>query len=345
MRNWKDLLVTPEQSILDVMKIIEKHGKKFAIVCDQAKHLKGIVTDGDIRRGLLAGIPTTNEVSEVMNKNPKYALDTDPKIELIKQFENTSISYLLIVNADKHIKQVVSMDDLVVAEPKANSVVLMAGGLGSRLGELTTDCPKPMLKIAGKPILETIISKFKQHGFSDFHISVNYKAEMIEDYFKNGDAFDVNIHYLKEPKRLGTAGSLSLLPKMDKSFLVMNGDVLVKVDFSLMQDYHEKKNFDITIGVRKYEVQIPYGVLQINGEKVYGIEEKPLKTHLISTGVYVLDPTVLSLIPGDTYFDMTSLIDAALKNGLNVGVFEIDDYWIDIGHKDDFLKANNTFKD
>lgn len=343
MNNWKEFVVTPHYTILETMKIIGQQGKKFAIVCESNFQLVGVVTDGDIRRGLLAGAAVSDPISKVMNKNPIVVNIGASKREMLQKAESTSIDYLIVIDQNGYLENIISLPELKINDQKPNSVVIMAGGLGVRLGELTTDCPKPMLKVGNKPILERIMEQFKLQGFSNFILSVNYKAELIEEYFGNGEKFGVEIEYVKEPIRLGTAGSLSLIQQARYPLIVINGDVLIKIDFSLMFDFHQKKNFDITVCTRTYEVQIPYGVIKTKNELVTAIEEKPLKKHLINTGVYVLSPKALELIPHNTYFDMTQLIELSVKNKLRVGAFEIDDFWIDIGHKDDFYKANNSY--
>jgi len=219
---------------------------------------------------------------------------------------------------------------------------LMAGGLGSRLGELTKDTPKPLLKVGTKPILEVILENFISHGFHRFYISVNYKAEMIRDYFGDGSRWGVEIRYLHEHKRLGTAGALSLLPDNPTlPVLVMNGDLLTKVNFRQLIDFHNETNSKATMCVREFELQVPYGVVQIANHRLRAIEEKPVQRFFVNGGIYVLSPDMLQFIPEDSFYDMPTLFDEIIARGEETSVFPIREYWIDIGRADDFERAND----
>ena len=224
----------------------------------------------------------------------------------------------------------------------------MAGGLGTRLRPLTEDCPKPLLKIGGTPVLETILEGFINKGFDTFYISVNYKAEMIESYFGDGSRWGVNIEYLRETQRLGTAGSIRLLPeKPDLPFLVMNGDLLTKVDFAQLLEFHlnnqKLSSAMATMCVREYNMQIPYGVVRQEGNRLTRLDEKPIQRFFVNGGIYVFEPDMIDLIPEDEYFDMTHLFDKMMKNNHKTVVFQIREYWMDIGHKGDFETADGEY--
>jgi NDP-sugar pyrophosphorylase family protein len=221
-----------------------------------------------------------------------------------------------------------------------NWVVLMAGGLGSRLGELTRSCPKPLLRVGPQPILEIILERFIEHGFRQFFISINYKKEMIRDYFGDGSRWGVVIDYLEEYDRMGTAGSLALLPDRPAApLLVMNGDLLTRVDFARALEFHYERDVQATMCVRKFSQTVPYGVVEVDQHHLLRIVEKPVEEYLVNAGIYVLDPDVLSLIPGGEYMDMTDLFRRVLQAGHTTAAFPFDDYWLDIGRMPDFQQA------
>jgi NDP-sugar pyrophosphorylase family protein len=236
------------------------------------------------------------------------------------------------------------LDYLLEAPERENWVVLMAGGLGTRLAPLTDNCPKPLLKVGNKPILETIIENFISHGFKRFYLSVNYKAEMIEEYFGDGSRWGAEIRYLREDKKMGTAGALGLIPEpLTQPFLVMNGDLLTKVNFSQLLNFHQEQNAHATMCVREYDFQVPYGVVSVDKHRIKSIEEKPVHRFFVNAGIYVLDPEAVSLIPADMPYDMTSLFEQMTANEREVIAFPVREYWLDIGHRDDFERAAGDF--
>jgi len=221
----------------------------------------------------------------------------------------------------------------------------MAGGLGNRLRPLTEQCPKPLLKVGGKPLLENIVQGFAGYGFRKFYISVNYMAEMIETYFGDGSRFGVSISYIHEDNQLGTAGALGLLPEVPRdSFFVINGDLLTQINFSHLLDFHSQHHSLATMCIKEYHYQVPFGVVQVNGEKLSALDEKPVQTFFVNAGIYVLEPSILDFIPRNHYFDMTMLFDRIMKKGLKPRVFPIREYWLDIGQLEDYKKANGDFK-
>ena len=333
-------------NIIEAMKIIEKFPEKIALIISEDQKIVGTVTDGDIRRGLIRNISVNDPVQLIMNNNPITLPAGTSLKEIKKVMEKRKISQIPLINMNSTVSQVVLANDLIHLNAKKNTVVLMAGGLGVRLGELTADCPKPMLKVGDKPILEVVIENLKEHGFSDFCIAVNYKAEMIESYFKDGTDFGVTIHYLREKERLGTAGALSLLKsENDLPLIVMNADVLTKVNFSQFLENHINNNLAASMCVRRYDLQVPYGVVHVTDHLIEKIEEKPTQSFFVNAGIYALNSDVLGLIPKETFYDMPSLFDQIIKNNKkSAGVFPIHEYWMDVGRKDDFHQAQVDFK-
>ncbi len=342
----KKLIVDGNTPIIQAMKVIDENTAKVALVVDSHDKLIGTVTDGDIRRGLIQNKSTNDTVQLIMNPNPTVFQYGESK-ELIDQLMKAKKIYQIpLVDPQGKIVDLILSEQLFDPEEKPNIVVLMAGGLGSRLGELTENCPKPMLNVGDKPILHGVIENLKAHGFNHFIISVNYKAEIIEEYFKDGSAYGVHISYIKEKQKMGTAGSLSLLKKENKyPFLVMNGDVLTKVDFTQFLSQHVQSNNLASMCVHKYESQIPFGVVHVSGDKIVSIEEKPIYDHLVSAGIYALDPEILSLIPENSFFDMPTLFRKIISlHPGRAGVFPVYEYWIDVGRKDDFNRAQKDYK-
>lgn len=345
-KELKNMLISYNQSLLQAMKLIDANSKGILLVIKENNILVGTITDGDVRRAILSGHELNMSISKIYNRNCIYAYENVSIHEIKQNFIEKKIRLLPIVDKNKKIVDYYEIDDMIDYNKiqKENKVLIMAGGLGTRLKPFTNNFPKPMLKVGSKPILETIIEQFRDYGFSNILISVNYKAEIIENYFGNGENFGVSIKYIKEDKRLGTAGAIRLAEKYldsDKAFFVINGDVLTNLNFYDLLKYHSENNYKMTIGSRIYETQIPFGVINTEEACVTSLEEKPVIKHLVSGGVYVLNPEVIENIPNNEYFDITQLIDIIIKKKNKVGSFPITDYWIDIGRLDDYYKANN----
>lgn len=342
----KSICLNQDDSIVEAMKVIEKSKRKIAIVIASDGKLLGTITDGDIRRGLIKNISINDPVHMIMNRNPVSFSEKESPETIERIMSSKNISHIPVLDSAGRVIDLLMGKSLKGLQKKSNTVVLMAGGLGTRLGELTADYPKPMLKVRGKPILEIVLQNLKDHGFENFIIAVKFKAEVIEDYFKDGSLFGVKIKYVKEKERMGTCGALSLINfENDLPLIVMNGDVLTKVDFSQFLENHVNNDYMASICVRNYDFQVPFGVVQVEGQIVTQIEEKPTQKFLVNAGVYAFNQDVLKLIPRDSYFDMPELINKILtKHNQRAGVFPIHEYWMDVGRRDDFNQAQNDFK-
>lgn len=346
MNSCTHVFVSSVDSVLDSIEIIDKGGLQIALVVDENQRLLGTVTDGDIRRALLRGVSLQSPVSEVMNPNPITAGIQDAKEAVFGMMKLKRIHHIPIVGHQGEVIRIDTLDGMVQSNDKDNWVVIMAGGLGTRLRPLTENCPKPLLRVGSKPLLETIIGNFSDYGFRKFYISVNYKSNMIKDYFGDGTRFGVQIKYLEESQRMGTAGALSLLPAgVSGPVIVMNGDLLTKVNFEQLVDFHNQQKALATMCVRDYHYQIPYGVVHMDGHKLMQIEEKPLMNCYVNAGIYVLDADVLQLVPRNTLFDMTTLFEKLNSLDCEAVVFPIREYWLDIGRRADFDKANEEFSE
>ncbi|ABC45760.1 nucleotidyltransferase family protein [Salinibacter ruber] len=346
MNNWREIAVRPDESIRETLEVIDEGAVQIAIVADGHDHLQGIVTDGDIRRGILKDLDLGAPVASVMNEDPITARPQEDRQSLIDTMRARRIHQIPLVDNEGRVVGIEVLDDLLEPEARPNPVVLMAGGLGTRLRPLTDDCPKPLLEVGDKPILETILEGFIAHGFHRFYLSVNYKAGMIEDYFRDGSNWGVDISYVHEEKRLGTAGPLSLLPERpDETMIVMNGDLLTKLNFTHLLDFHREHGAVATMCVREHETQVPYGVIETDDQSMEGIEEKPTERYFVNAGIYVLEPETLGYVPENEFFDMPDLFKRLIDEGKEATVFPVREYWQDVGRKEDFHRVNGEYEE
>jgi len=338
----KDIILNQYSTIKDAINALNKGAIKIAIVLDENDNFLGTISDGDIRRAILKGYSLDDVIENIYKKNAITASINTSKEKLISLCVENSIYQIPIVENNKLV-DIAILDELLKPKEYKNKVVLMVGGLGSRLRPLTENIPKPLLKVGDKPILETIIENFKKYGFKNFIFCVNYKANMIKEYFKDGKEFGVNIEYVLEEKRMGTAGALSLIKKPKEPFFVMNGDLLTNINFENMLEYHLQNNSIATMGVREYDFQVPYGVVNMKDNKIISIEEKPIHKFFVSGGIYLLDPQVLDIIPKE-FYDMPILFEELIKQNKNVISFPIREYWLDIGRVEEYERANIEYE-
>ncbi|MBU1659482.1 nucleotidyltransferase family protein [bacterium] len=346
MNNVQNILLKSTSTIKEALKIIDDGAMKIALVIDDEGKLIGTISDGDIRRGLLKDLTLQDTIETIIFKEPTVCSMEASKETILSLALGKKLYQIPIVDHEGRPIGIEEVDALLKPTDKSNKVVLMVGGLGTRLRPLTHKLPKPMLKVGDKPILETIILNFKKYGFHNIILSVSYKSEMIEEYFGDGSKFGVNIEYIHENKRMGTAGSLSLMKqKLSEPFFVMNGDLLTNINFKHMMDYHTIYNSHATMGIREYDFEVPYGVVNIENNAITSIEEKPIYNFFVSAGVYVLNPIALESIPYDEFYDMPSLFDKLIKSGFQTLSFPIKEYWLDIGRMEEFEKANNEYSE
>lgn len=332
------LVLQDTTSFEDVVTALDQGGMGFLALVDESGILKGIVTDGDVRRAILK---KDYSLADMMNAAPEVMDASTSKREIITRLKSLHRRHMPLVNNDGEFKGVFSLDQIeFVSRP--NKVVIMAGGLGSRLGELTKNTPKPMLTVGGKPMLLHLLELFSEQGFRDFIFCVNYKKEVIQDYFKCGKKFGVKISYVEESKRLGTAGALSLIEEpISDPFFVINADVLTRLDFTDFLGAHLRGGNTASMCVKQHTYQVPFGVVNSNdSQEITNIEEKPTYCFDVNAGVYVLNPEVIYKVPDNEFFDMPSLFDRLINDGYKASVYRIDDYWIDIGRKEDLQKAH-----
>ena len=340
MRDWRSVLVSAGATVGDAIARIDASAHQIALVVDTQERLLGVMTDGDVRRAILRGVPMSAPVDSVMNTQPLTAPQGTSNKQLLALMRRHVVHQMPLVNESRQVTGVALIDDLIGAREKPNWVVLMAGGLGTRLRPLTEQTPKPMLDLHGKPILESILENLVGEGFRRFFMSVNYKAALIEEYFGDGARWGVSISYLREEQRLGTAGPLALLPEAPSlPVAVMNGDLLTQASISSLVDFHVELKSAATMAVREYDLQVPYGVVRINGERITSIEEKPVQKFLVNAGMYVLSPGALTHIPPRAYLDMPALFERLHAAGEKTVAFPLREYWLDIGCPEDYDQA------
>lgn len=338
------ICVSPSSPIIKAIEAIESGSRQIALVADDSRRLIGTVTDGDIRRGILRGIGLEQAVSEVMNLHPLKAHIDEGSESILRLLRDRDIRQVPIVDSEGKLVGLETLDELVQQEARDVWVVLMAGGLGTRLRPLTDSVPKPLLHVGGRPLLETIIENFALQGFRRIFLSVHYKAEMFKQHFGNGSALGVSIEYIHEVGRRGTAGALALLPEVPpRTLIVMNGDLLTTVNFRRFLDFHREHNARATMGVREYSFQVPYGVVKTDQHRLVSLSEKPVQHFFVNAGIYALEPSVLELIPKEGPYDMPRLFDAITAEGGEAAVFPVLEYWLDVGRMSDLDRANQEF--
>jgi dTDP-glucose pyrophosphorylase len=335
----------PTSTIKEALEIIDKGAIKIALVVDENDKLLGTITDGDIRRAILNNKDLNDIILDIYYKNPIIATNNSSKDEIINICITNKIYQIPIVDEKNRVIKIVLLDEILKPKKYSNKVVLMVGGLGTRLRPLTENTPKPMLHVGGKPILQTIVEKFVNYGFIDIIMCVGYKSTIIQDYFGDGSRFGANIEYVLENKRMGTAGAISLIDKekLKKPFFVMNGDLLTNVNFENMLEFHLQNNAIATMAVREYDFQVPYGVVNIKNDKIISIEEKPIHKFFVSAGIYILNPETIDYIPKNRFYDMPVLFENLIKNNKITISFPIREYWLDIGRIEEYERANKEY--
>jgi dTDP-glucose pyrophosphorylase/predicted transcriptional regulator len=336
--NWKNILVSPSSSIQEVLKVIDQEALQLALVVDDENKLFGTVTDGDIRRAIIKGVSLTSPVCEVMFKTPTTITSNTTKKQALEVMNTKQLNSIPILE-NSIVVGLETIHNVTQKVKYDNPVFLMAGGFGTRLKPLTDNCPKPLLKVGGKPILETVLLSFVKAGFHDFYISTHYLPEMIRDYFGSGEKWGVSINYVHENEPLGTGGALGLLPKSlpDLPVIMMNGDVLTKVDFESLLLFHNENNANATMCVREYEYQVPFGVIESEGKNIKSMVEKPMQRFHVNAGIYVVGRKIIEQVNNHETIDMPTLLERNLDD--NVLMFPFHEYWLDIGRMEDFNRA------
>jgi len=340
----ESVIIAPDASISDAISQLDEAGTGALVLCAGGRKLHGLITDGDIRRAILKGVPLETECEKIASRSPVTAQGSVSRSGTLKLMNEHDINHLPVVDDHGDIIEFHLRRDLISEEQLGISAVIMAGGFGKRLLPLTENVPKPMLPVGDKPLLELTIQQLRRSGIRDVNLTTHYLPENIVEHFGNGEDFGVRLNYVKEDNPLGTAGGLRLMKRADGPFLVINGDILTGVPFREMLNYHRKFGAEMTVGVRKYEVQVPFGVVECEDVRITLLKEKPSITFFINAGMYLLEPTVCDYIPEGQRFDMTELIQKLIDEGKTVVSFPIVEYWLDIGQHDDYKKAQEDYK-
>lgn len=346
MKNWRDAVVRPNSSIRDTLRAIDKGAQNIALVCDELDKLIAVVSDGDIRRGLLSELHMDDPVSAVANTKPRVAQQGVTRDKLKQILTQEAVSVLPVLDQENRVVELHTLFSLEERPALENPVFIMAGGFGTRLKPLTDNCPKPMLPIGDKPILQHTIERMRKQGFRHFFISTHYLPEQIKDHFGDGSELDVNISYVHEEQPLGTGGALGLLPPdiAEKPLILLNGDILTDLDFGHILESHEDKGADATMCLRELETSLAYGVVEVVEGNVTGMMEKPTYRHLINTGMYVLSDACVKSVERGMRIDLPSLLEQRIQAGCTVNAYTFYGKWIDIGQMTDYVRAQSTFQ-
>ncbi|SAI74830.1 nucleotidyl transferase [Bordetella ansorpii] len=345
MKKWQSCVVAMDATLGQAISIIDKSGLQIGLVVDAEGRLHGVVTDGDVRRALLRRDSLDVPVEHVMGKTPRVATPDWGHERLRKVMEEFRISQIPLVDHDGKLIGLKTLHDLLGREHVGNPVFLMAGGFGKRPRPLTSDCPKPLLKVGDKPILEIILDSFIEAGFRRYYISTHYLPEMIQAHFGDGSKWGVDITYVHEEVPLGTGGALGLLPhdEINLPMIMMNGDLLSNLNFRGLLDFHTAHGCVATMCVREYEHQIPYGVIESEGHLIRSMVEKPVQKVFVNAGVYALSPELVRSVKPGTQIDMPTLLEQFIHQGSEVASFPVHEYWLDIGRMEDFKRAQSEF--
>jgi len=340
MELFADLVLDEGKTIRDAMALLDANAREVVLVHDAESRISGLITDGDIRRGLLAGASLQTPIIAVMRRDFFTVGPEVDRAAVLDMMKARAFQHVPVLDGERRLLAVHFLRDLIGATRKPNHAVVMAGGKGTRLRPMTEVVPKPMVEVVGRPILERVLLHLVSHGIRNVHLAVNYKAKVIEQHFGDGAAFGCKIEYLRETMPLGTAGALSLLPlRPAHPFFVLNGDLVTDVDLTEMLSSHVENSHAATMGVGAYQVQIPFGTVTARDGQLVSIEEKPTANFLINRGIYALDPSVLDYVPKDREFLMTTLFEMLLNAKRPVGIYEFRSYWHDVGVLDDLRRA------
>jgi len=337
-------IIPSTASIRAAMEAIDRDVSRIALLVGAGGELVGTVTDGDARRAILAGTSLDSPASSIMKAQPVVAERDMTDDEIVALMLTRSVRQVPVVDESGRVLDIKLLDRMTRTAEEPVPVLIMAGGLGRRLGDITRYIPKPLVEVAGRPILATLIQDLAAQGFRRVILSVGHKAELIERYFGDGRRFGVTISYVRDGRPLGTAGAIAAaLPQLEREFIVTNADLLTRVNFGELVAFHRAERDDLTIGIIESTYELRYGLVEIDGTRVTGIREKPELRHFVNGGIYVLEPKLGKLVPADTRFDMDQLIRAALAQGFRVGCFPIHEFWADIGEPADLKQASTTY--
>lgn len=350
MRLIEKILTNEQASLRSVMTCIDRGAKGIALVVDEQKRLVATLTDGDLRRAVLSGLGLDLSVANLIERlrsqnkcNPVTLPEGSTRETIIGEMKTRAVRQIPLVDEQGRVIELAVLDELVGAPHAPVHAVVMAGGYGKRLMPLTANTPKPMLRVGEQPLIERLVQQLKQAGIARVNISTHYKGDQISAHFGNGEAFGIEVEYVSEDRPLGTAGALSLVSG-DDPLLVINGDILTGLDFRSLLDFHFEQAAEMTVAVREYGFDVPYGVVDTDGLHVTAVTEKPTIKFFVNAGIYLVSPSAREFVPSGQHFDMPQLIDTLVKAGASVISFPIWEYWLDIGRQADFEQAQQDVR-
>jgi len=346
MYEWRKVILKSNCTMKEAIKVLNEEALRIVMVVDDNQKLIGTITDGDIRRALIEHKDMKVQLGEIMHTSPSTISDNLSEKQILTLMKQKNVLQLPILDNEDKVIGLKTLQNTYEIEKHDNTVFLMAGGFGVRLHPLTEKIPKPLLKIGTSPILEIILKQLIESGFNNFVISTHYKAQMLKDYFGDGSKWDVSINYVYEENPLGTAGSLGLMPKInnDLPVLMMNGDLLTKVDFNSFLNFHNNHSGIASMCVREYDFEVPYGVVKSKNQKLKSIVEKPIHKFFVNAGIYLLNQSLIKKLDGISRIDMTSLLESQINDGLEVNIFPLHEYWLDIGQHEQLEQAKKDSK-
>jgi dTDP-glucose pyrophosphorylase/CBS domain-containing protein len=340
------VLVRPDLPISEAVDVLDKGGVGLLIIVDEDRKLLGVMTDGDHRRAILRHVRPDEPCINIATRNPvvgSTGMSPSEALDVMDHSRGFLVNQITLVNDDGTVAGLVLRSDLITSDETSVSAMVMAGGFGVRLRPLTEHTPKPMLPVDGKPVMEHLLNHLKQAGIRRINVTTHYRPEKITDYFGDGKAMGLDIKYVPEERPLGTGGALGLLGPSNEPLLVVNGDVLTGIDFSAMIDFHREHAAEMTVAVRRFDVPVPFGVIDSEHGYATKISEKPTLNFFVNAGIYLLQPTVQNLITPGEAFDMTDLIDRLLQAKRPVATFPMREYWLDIGKHADYERAQQEY--
>jgi dTDP-glucose pyrophosphorylase len=338
---WQKTLLSETALIEDAIRNLDASAMQICLVSNATKQLVGTITDGDIRRGLLKGLQLSSSIESIIKREPIVVPPNFGKQTVLQFMRANLIHQLPVVAANGEVVGLHLLDDMMLLHKKKNMMVIMAGGQGTRLRPFTENCPKPLLEVGGKPMLQHIIERASAEGFCRFVLAVHYLGHMIEDYFGDGHKYNVEIEYLREENPLGTAGALGLIKdKPLEPFVVTNGDVLTAIHYGELLDFHRQQNATATMAIRLHEWQHQFGVVKTKGLEILGFEEKPIYRSNINAGIYVLEPESLALLNPHEHCDMPTLFNRLQLEKKRTIVYPMHESWVDVGRPSDFVAVN-----
>lgn len=338
--SWRNALLPATATLQQTIRNLDETALQIALVVSPENVLLGTITDGDIRRGLLRGLDMNSPVDTIIHQNPLVVPSHLSREAVFQLMQANRIRQLPVVDETRRVVGLHLWDRLMAPVQRPNLMVIMAGGQGTRLRPYTENCPKPMLPVGDKPMLEHIIERARGEGFQHFVLAIHYLGHIIEDYFGNGSRWQVQIDYLREEEPLGTAGAISLLhSRPDAPFVVSNGDVLTDIRYGELLDFHCRHQAVATMAVRLHEWQHPFGVVRTKGVDIVGFEEKPVARSHINAGIYVLEPQALDVLSAGEYCDMPTLFELLRERDKRTIVYPMHEPWLDVGRPDDLKRA------